>query len=50
MGVQKDAGELLLFIYDKLVNNEKKSVGTQDVIDTTGWRSNRIDLAYNIII
>jgi len=49
MGVQKDAGELLLFFYDELVNNNKSSVGTQEVIDITKWESNRINLAYNYL-
>lgn len=49
MAVQKDAGELLLFFYDQLVNQGKSSVGTQEVIDTTGWEGNRINLAYNYL-
>lgn len=49
MGVQKDAGELLLFFYDELVNKGKSSVGTQDVLDTTKWDGKRINLAYNYL-
>lgn len=49
MVVQKDAGELLLFFYDELVNKDKSSVGTQDVIDTTKWDGKRINLAYNYL-
>jgi hypothetical protein len=49
MSVQKDAGELLLFFYDELVNKAKGSVGTQDVLNETGWDGNRINLAYNYL-
>ena len=33
MGIQKDAGELLLYFYDELINKGKNQVGTQDVIE-----------------
>jgi len=49
MAVQKDAGELLLFFYNELVNKAKGSVGTQDVLTETGWDGNRINLAYNYL-
>ena len=49
MGIQKDAGELLLFVYDELVNKGKSSVGTQDVLNTTKWDGKRINLAYNYL-
>lgn len=49
MGIQKDAGELLLFFYNELVNNGKRSVGTQEVIDETKWDGNRINFAYNYL-
>ena len=49
MTVQKDAGELLLFFYDELVNNGKLDVKSQDVLDTTRWNGNRINLAYNYL-
>ena len=49
MAVQKDAGELLLFFYDELVNKAKSGVGTQDVLNETGWDGNRINLAYNYL-
>ena len=49
MGVQKDAGELLLFFYNELVNNEKNSVGTQNVLDETKWNGNRVNLAYDYL-
>jgi len=49
MGVQKDAGELLLFFYDELVNKGKSIVGTQDVINATKWDGERINLAYNYL-
>ncbi len=49
MGVQKDAGELLLFFYNELVNKGKSSVGTRDVINETKWNGKRINLAYNYL-
>jgi len=49
MVLQKDAGELLLFFYDELVNKGKSSVGTQDVLDATKWDGKRINLAYNYL-
>ena len=49
MGVQKDAGELLLYFYEELVNKNKNSVGTQDVLDTTKWDGNRVNHAYNYL-
>lgn len=49
MGVQKDAGELLLFFYDELVNKGKSIVETQDVINATKWDGKRINLAYNYL-
>jgi len=47
MGVQKDAGELLLFFYDQMIN--KDQIGTQQVIEETKWESNRINNAYNYL-
>jgi hypothetical protein len=49
MAIQKDAGELLLFMYDELVNKNKSSVGTQNVLDTTKWNGNRLNHAYNYL-
>ncbi len=49
MGVQKDAGELLLFFYDELINKNKRQVGTQEVINETGWDSNKINHAYDYL-
>lgn len=49
MGVQKDAGELLLFFYDELINKEKGGIDTQDVLNTTMWNGDRIDRAYNYL-
>ena len=49
MAIQKDAGELLLFLYDELVNKNKSSVGTQNVLDTTKWDGNRVNRAYNYL-
>ncbi len=49
MGVQKDAGELLIFFYDELINKGEGSVGTQDVLDATKWESNRLNSAYHYL-
>ena len=49
MGVQKDAGELLLFFYDELINKRKMSIGTQYVLNSTGWNGSRINLSYNYL-
>ena len=49
MGVQKDAGELLLFFYDELVNKNKNQVGTKDVLDSTKWDGNKVNHAYNYL-
>jgi len=49
MGVQKDAGELLFFFYDELINKRKRYVETKDVIDVTKWESNRINLAFQYL-
>ena len=50
MAVQKDAGELILFFYNELVNKAKGTVSTQDVLNETGWDGNRINLAYNRLV
>ncbi|MBI3032406.1 hypothetical protein HYY69_02935 [Candidatus Woesearchaeota archaeon] len=49
MGIQQDAGELLLYFYDKLINKNLTSVGTQDVLDTTKWDGTRVNHAYNYL-
>ncbi|MBT3582632.1 hypothetical protein HN924_02210 [Candidatus Woesearchaeota archaeon] len=49
MGVQKDAGELLLFFYDMLVNKGESTVGTQEVLTETNWDGKRINFAYNYL-
>lgn len=49
MGVQKDAGELLLFFYDELINKGKNGVQTKDVLDATRWDGKRINFAYNYL-
>jgi len=49
MAVQKDAGELLLYFYDELVNKNKSSVGTQDVLDITKWDGKRVNHAYDYL-
>ncbi len=49
MGVQKDAGELLLFSYDELIKHGKTSLKTQDVLEVTKWDKNRIMAAYTFL-
>ena len=49
MGVQIDAGELLLYFYDELINKGNSTIGTQDIINTTKWESKRINNAYNYL-
>ncbi|MCE8424142.1 MAG: hypothetical protein J5U17_00010 [Candidatus Methanoperedens sp.] len=49
MGVQKDAGELLLFFYNELINNGKKSIETKEVLKETKWESTRLNLAHNYL-
>lgn len=49
MGVQKDAGELLLFFYDELIKHGKTSLKTQDVLEATKWDKNRIIAAYTYL-
>ena len=40
----KDAGEILLFMYDRYVNDDSK-VNAEVLLDTTKWEGNRIDRA-----
>ncbi len=49
MTVKQDAGNLLLFFYDELINKEKRIVDTQDVVDNIKWSSSRIDIAFNFL-
>lgn len=49
MTVKQDAGNLLLFFYDELINKEKRSVDTQDVVDNIKWNSSRINIAFNFL-
>jgi hypothetical protein len=49
MGVQNDAGELLLFFYDELIKNGKNSVTTKDVSKATKWVDNRIKAAFSYL-
>src|SRR3990170_8508858 len=49
MGVQKDAGELLLFFYDELIKHGKTLVKTPDVLEATKWDKNRIIAAYTYL-
>ena len=43
MGIQKDAGEILLFIYQCYIKDE--SVNAEKLLETTKWEGNRIDRA-----
>ena len=49
MGVQKDAGELLLYFYQELVQKGKSSVGTKEVLEITNWDSNRLNHSYHYL-
>jgi len=49
MGVQKDAGELLLYFYNELITNGKNLVETQNVVNETKWTGSRINNAYNYL-
>ena len=44
MGIQKDAGEILLFFYDCYVN-DKGSVNAERLLEETKWDGKRIDRA-----
>jgi hypothetical protein len=46
MGVQKDAGELLKFMYDRYTQGSLK-IASQEVINETDWEANRIN---NVIL
>lgn len=43
MGIQKDAGKILLFIYQCYIKDE--SVNAEKLLQTTKWEGNRIDRA-----
>lgn len=43
MGIQKDAGEILLFIYEKYVKDE--AVTPEKLVNETGWDGKRLDRA-----
>ncbi len=49
MGIQKDAGELLLYFYKNLVQEGKSSVGTKEVLKETKWDGNRLNHAYHYL-
>ena len=49
MGVQKDAGELLAYLYNELIVNNKSSIGTSEILNTTKWEGNRINHAYDYL-
>ena len=44
MTIQKDSGQILLFIYDSYVNNKPKP-NAQILLDETNWDGKRIDRA-----
>ncbi len=43
MGVQHDAGEILLFLYKSYINGQQ--INAKKLLETTGWSGNRIDRA-----
>lgn len=49
MTVIQDAGNLLLFFYDELINKGERAVDSKDVRDNIKWSSNRINAAYNYV-
>ncbi len=53
MGVQKDAGELLAFIYKELVEDENSAIyggiSSSTIEKETTWNKHRIDLAFNYL-
>ena len=49
MGVQKDAGELLLYFYQELIKEGKSSIGTKEVLEETNWDGNKLNHAYNYL-
>ncbi|VVB93217.1 Uncharacterised protein [uncultured archaeon] len=49
MGIQKDAGELLLFFYDEF-KHEKIPVRTKDVLEATKWDIHRVKMAYTYLM
>ena len=44
MGIQKDAGEILLFIYNRYVNNSD-TPNAKELLDVTKWDGKRIERA-----
>jgi hypothetical protein len=44
MGIQKDAGELLIFIYNEYTSGNEY-ISDQNIIDTTKWEAGRINRA-----
>ncbi|MBN1762105.1 MAG: hypothetical protein JW878_03355 [Methanomicrobia archaeon] len=48
MGVQKDAGELLKFMYDRYTQGSPK-IASQEIINETGWEANRINNAIDYL-
>jgi len=43
MGIQQDAGEILLYAYKSYIKDE--SINANKLLETTGWEGNRIDRA-----
>lgn len=44
MGIQKDAGELLMYVYEKYIESSR-SISTNDVINEIGWKATRMNNA-----
>lgn len=49
MGIQKDAGELLVFVYNKKIAGER-TPQINTLIETTGWERNRAENAVEYLI
>ena len=48
MGIQKDAGELLVYIYNQYTANNTW-IQSKDIIEETGWEAGRINRAIDYL-
>jgi hypothetical protein len=49
MGVKKDAGELLIYFYQELVNNKRQNITPENVLNETKWDANKINHAFRYL-
>ena len=42
MGIQKDAGEILIFIYEKYIENDLRKLQSEQIVKETGWNIGRV--------